>query len=126
MKLTKKALRLGHKALIAFALVLLVALVAGYSAGLRLTAWTPGNFQVCSDTVDFASDYTPPPRTAEEQAEFEKYCPSSYWGEWNITKPSGERGWELVGYFSFWRPYWGVTWPDNNLGVYGPKPKPTN
>ena len=116
----------GKAVFAAAASLICLALVSAYFSGLRITAWTPGNFQVCSDTVDFAPDFKPLPRTAEEQAEFEKYCPNSYWGEWNITKPAGDKGWELVGHFDFWRPYWGVTWPDNNLGVYGPKPKPKN
>lgn len=122
----KIRVRTLHKVVIVSALVVTGIFLAGYSAGLRLTAFTPGNLQVCSDTVDYAPDYTPAPRTAEEQAEFEKYCPNFFWGEWDITKPDTKKGWELVGYFSFWRPYWGVTWPDNNLGVYGPQPKPTN
>jgi hypothetical protein len=116
----------GKLVFAAAAFLVCLALVSAYFSGLRITARTPGNFQVCSDTVDFAPDYTPPPRTAEWQAEFDKYCPSVFWGEWILTKPNSKVGYDALAHVKFWRPYWGFTWPDNNLGPYGPQPKPTN
>lgn len=114
------------KVAMVMAVTLVVSLLWFWSAGLRLSVWTPSNWAACSDQLDRPAGYTPTPRTQQEQQDFEKFCPAVFWGEWTLTLPSKENGVQQVFVGQFWRPYWGYVWPDNNLGKFAPVQQPKN
>lgn len=115
----------------ASATIVLLALLAtfgAYGSGYRVTVWPPDNYWVCEGAVDRPAGYKPPTLSDEEKREadiqFEKSCPGFnsgwFWGEWTITKPLPDsRTYETVLRGTFWRPYYGFIWPDNNLGRAG-------
>ena len=98
--------------------------VGGYFSGLRLTVWTPSNYRGCSNTLDHPAGTSASPKTQQEKEIYDKLCPSVFWGEITVTRPSQNDGVEQLFSWQFYRPYWGYVWPDNNLGKFAPVQRP--